>query len=305
MRACELYYIRFIEWVTCPGRDGPLLLPILFVLDLERGNLDANQRVITITEAANASASICHKPSQNMQGETAAIFAVMLAASVIFVAVRLYVRLFMQSEPTMGVDDWSITTALVLWTSFSLIILIGAIPEGLGRDQWELTVRNVEMLAFYIWIGQVLYCLANTLVKLGFLFFYLRIFEEKNARRLLLATVGVVVCYALAFTVVDIFLCHPVSYFWTQWTDTDSHGTCLHYMQPVWVFSGIGIFLDLFIMAIPLFQLRKLKMSLKKKASVGLMFCVGILYVFHSLVHLFGGRVSITVSMLTCPLPFS
>lgn len=215
-----------------------------------------------------------------MQGETVVTFSVTLAVSCVFVAVRLYARLFLQSEHTMGADDWAVTTALVLWTACSFTVLLGAIPQGLGKDEWEMTVSNVEMLAFYSWLGQIMYCIANSLVKLGFLFFYLRIFQEKNVRRLLLATVGVVVCYAFAFTIVDIWLCQPISYFWTQWSDSASTGTCVQYMEPVWVFSGIGIFLDVFIMAIPIFQLRKLKMSLKKKVSVGLMFCVGILYVF-------------------------
>lgn len=240
-----------------------------------------------VPEAANASASVCQLESRNMQVEVAAVFSVMMVASVIFVAVRLYVRLFLQQEPTMGVDDWVVATATILWTACSLTVLLGAIPQGLGKDEWDITVKNVEMLAFYSWLGQLMYCIANTLVKLGFLFFYLRIFEEKNVRRLLLATVGIVVCYAIAFTIVNIWLCQPINYFWTQWTDDASTGTCLNYMATAWVFSGTGIFLDLFIMAIPLFQIRKLKMSLKKKASVGLMFCVGVLYVFRSILSFY------------------
>lgn len=219
---------------------------------------------------------MCHEQSQNMQGELTAIFASMLALSVAFVAVRLYVRLFLQTEAKMGADDWIIASALVIWSAYAIVVIVAAIPGGLGKDQWELTVGDVELLAFYSWLGQIMYCVANSWVKLGFLFFYLRIFQETNVRYLLLATVGLVSAYAFAFTITDIFLCQPVSFFWTQWTDKAT-GKCLNYLTPVFVFSGIGIFLDVFIMAIPLFQLRKLNMSLKKKISVALMFSVGIL----------------------------
>lgn len=44
-----------------------------------------------------------------------------------------------------------------------------------------------------------------------------------------------------------------------------------------WTQSIITIVLDLWIMAIPLSQLRKLNMDWKKKLAVGLMLCVGVL----------------------------
>lgn len=214
-----------------------------------------------------------------MQGETVAVFATMLGAAAVFVLVRLYVRLALQTDG-LGADDWSIGASLVLWAACSLVVIFGAVPQGLGRDEWEMTVRNVEMLAFYSWLGQIMYCVANSLVKLAFLFFYLRIFRERVVRRLLMATAAVIVCYTVAFTIVDIWLCLPIDYFWKQWTDEDYPGTCVDYLLPSFLYSGIGIFFDIVIMAIPLAQLRNLKMSPRNKITVGLMFCVGILYVF-------------------------
>lgn len=44
-----------------------------------------------------------------------------------------------------------------------------------------------------------------------------------------------------------------------------------------WTRAAIAIALDVWIMAIPLWQLRKLSMDWKRKLAVGLMLCVGVL----------------------------
>lgn len=202
-----------------------------------------------------------------------------MALSFIFVLVRLYVRLFIQTDSRLGVDDWITGFNLLAWSAYSLSVLISAIPEGLGKDDWDLTVHNVSMLSMHSFIGQIMYSIVNASIKLALLFFYLRIFPDKNIRRLLLGTVAVIICYAFAFTMASILLCKPVDYFWRQWTDENYPGTCINYLLPSYVYAGLGIFLDLFIMAIPLSQLKKLKMGWKKKINVGLMFSVGVMYV--------------------------
>lgn len=221
---------------------------------------------------------MCGWETHDLQAETMAIFSVMLGVAAVFVLVRLYVRCALQTDG-LGADDWSIGVSLVLWAAFTFVIIFGAIPEGLGLEAWEMTVHNVEMLAFYSWLGQITYCIANSLVKLAFVFFYLRIFRDRVVRHLLIATAAIIICYTIAFTIVDIWLCLPIDYFWKQWTDEDYPGTCVDYMLPSFFYSGFGILIDIVIMAIPLGQLRRLKMSTRNKISVGLMFCVGILYV--------------------------
>lgn len=202
-----------------------------------------------------------------------------MALSFIFVLVRLHVRLFIQTDSHLGIDDWITAFNLLAWSAYSLSVLISAIPEGLGKDDWDLTVHNVSMLSLHSFVGQLAYSIVNASIKLALLFFYLRIFPGRNIRRLLLGTIAVVILYATAFTITGVFLCRPVDYFWRQWTEDSYQGTCINYLLPSYVYAAFGIFLDLFIMAIPLSQLGKLKMGWKKKISVGLMFSVGIMYV--------------------------
>lgn len=199
----------------------------------------------------------------------------MMALSFVLVLIRLYVRLFIQTDSKLGIDDYITIFNLFAWSTYSLSVLISAIPEGLGKDDWELTVHNVVKLSLHSFVAQLVYYTVNSSVKLAFLFFYLRIFPDKNIRRLLLGTIALITCYALTFTITGVFLCQPVDYFWRQWTDDTYEGKCINVLISSYVYSAFGIFLDLVIMAIPLWQLRKLKMGWKKKVSVGMMFSVG------------------------------
>lgn len=154
----------------------------------------AKTRILLPIESAKAQTSVCHPVSTNSQTDIIVIFASMLALSCLFVAVRLYVRLFVQTEQSVGLcaDDWIIISATLLWTGYSAAVIFGAVPAGLGADEWELSVAGVEALAIHAWAGQFIYCIANGMVKLAFIFLYLRIFPEKSVRYLLLSTAAVV-----------------------------------------------------------------------------------------------------------------
>lgn len=206
-------------------------------------------------------------------------FTTLMALSFVFVMVRIYVRMYIQTDSHLGIDDYITAFNLLAWSAYSLSVLLSAIPEGLGKDDWDLTTHNVSMLSMHSFIGQIVYSFVNASVKLALLFFYLRIFPETHTRRVILATIAFIMCYALAFAIVGVFLCEPVDYFWRQWVEDSYQGQCVNYLMPSYIYAAFGIALDVFIMAIPLSQLRKLNMGWKKKLSVGMMFSVGILYV--------------------------
>lgn len=234
---------------------------------------------MVILEAANASANVCNYQSQNKQGELQVVFATFMTLSLIFLLIRLYARLFIQSDSRLGIDDWITIFNTMVWTAYSLSVLIVAIPGGLGKDDWKLTTQDVSVLSLHSFIGQVVYYIVNASTKLVLLFFYLRIFPEKNTRRILLGTIVVIVCYAVAFGIAGINLCRPVDYFWRQWTEDSYQGHCSNYLLSSYIYSGLGLFFDVVIMVVPLYELRKLNMSWKRKISVGLMFSVGTVYV--------------------------
>jgi hypothetical protein len=75
---------------------------------------------------------------------------------------------------------------------------------------------------------------------------------------------------------VAIFQCNPINYFWLKW-DGEHKGQCLNINPITWANAIISISLDIWMHAIPLWQLKRLKLGWKKKTGVAAMFFVGTL----------------------------
>ena len=158
----------------------------------------------------------------------------------------------------------------------AIIGTTGGISSGLGRDIWMLSFDQITHFFFLLYIYAMLYFVSIATLKLCFLFLYLRIFPKKSVRRLLWFTVGLTAVYGLAFCLIGAFQCRPIPYYWTRW-DGEHEGTCINVTKTAWANGAISIALDFWIIAIPFAELRKLKLSLKKKLGVFAMFGVGLL----------------------------
>lgn len=123
--------------------------------------------------------------------------------------------------------------------------------------------------------------MAVAFTKISFLFFCLRIFPRKELRTTIFVLVGVSAAYGFAFTLTCIFNCTPVSYIWENW-DGEHTGKCINFHIFAWAHAGINIVLDIIIMAVPLPELWRLSLSLKKKIYIMMMFSIGLLYVLLS-----------------------
>lgn len=68
----------------------------------------------------------------------------------------------------------------------------------------------------------------------------------------------------------------PMSYFWTMW-DQEHQGRCVNINAIGWANAIISIILDVWMLALPLSQLKNLRLHWKQKIGVALMFFVGTL----------------------------
>jgi hypothetical protein len=122
----------------------------------------------------------------------------------------------------------------------------------------------------------LLYSTQVFLLKLSILAFYLRIFPGPGIRRLLWGTI-IVTCIAMVvYNFVVIFQCQPVNFYWRGWAG-EATGHCIGINAPAWANAASSIILDFWILGLPLFQLRHLRLHWKKKVGVALMFAVGTL----------------------------
>jgi hypothetical protein len=190
------------------------------------------------------------------------------------VLLRFLSKIFANSE--LGLDDWFIGITLMVGIPSSVLTVHGIISNGIGRDVWTLTPKQITDFIHTFYAIEILYFAEVALMKLSLLFFYLKIFPGTTVRRLLWATVVFDVCFGALFVLLAIFQCHPISFYWESW-DGEHQGTCLNVNGLGWSNAVISIALDTWMLALPISQLVSLQLHWKKKVGVAMMFVVGTL----------------------------
>lgn len=176
--------------------------------------------------------------------------------------------------------DWVIIAAIPVALTLLVLILVCLCREGLGQDIWAVDASNLVTFGFYLYIVEILYLAVLTLIKLTLSVFYLEIFPGRGIRILLWGTIVFHILFGVAYIIKAIFQCHPITYNWDKY-DTQHpeaiHGHCVNINVSTWVNAAINVAMDFWLIAIPLTQLRKLKLHWKKKIGAALMFMTGLL----------------------------
>ncbi|KAM0551364.1 hypothetical protein ACHAPJ_008473 [Fusarium lateritium] len=231
----------------------------------------------------NATMTTCGAPIRNRTTDFVVLNDVLSILSGLFVIQRFATKLYWKLP--LGLDDCFIMLAMLVGVPCIVINAHGLAPNGMGRDIWTLTSDQITKFGMFFHTMAVLYFAIMTLLKLSLLFFYLRIFPTPAVRRLLWSTVAFTCVFGLVFVFVAIFQCRPISYFWEKW-DGEHIGQCANINAVTWSNAAINIALDIWILGIPLSQLRDLNLDWRKKIGVGMMFSVGIFVTIMSVLRL-------------------
>lgn len=222
----------------------------------------------------NLSAAACNEPIRDRSAQCAAAATSLIIVSAVIVALRFGYKYWASAD--YWFDDWFALLTLLTATPVTVLIVRGMLANGLGRDIWTLPLEKIPTIGRHFYVSTILYYAEITFIKLAILFFYLRIFPPTGVRRVLCISIVLVGMYGIAFIVVGIFICRPISYFWWKW-DGEHRGTCMNRDAVACANAAISVALDLWILAIPLWKLKSLRLNWRKKAAVTIMFCVGTL----------------------------
>ncbi|KAM4067102.1 CFEM domain-containing protein [Hirsutella rhossiliensis] len=239
--------------------------------------------------ARNRTATACGAPVRDESARLTVMVASVFSLTAVFVALRLTFKLFFSAQRRLSIDDCFIVLASLVGISCFSVLLAGLNVHGLGRDSWALPPGEVAIFALYFYVVEILYLTLITLVRLTFTFFYLEIFSSRGVRILLWATVAFHVASGLTFVAKAIFQCFPVSYSWTRFDDRvnhQQHGRCLQVYASSWANAALSVAADLWLLAIPLTQLKRLNLHWKKKVAATLMFLAGAIGTIISVLRL-------------------
>ncbi|KAH6648271.1 hypothetical protein BKA67DRAFT_574220 [Truncatella angustata] len=220
----------------------------------------------------NITQTICGAPIRHQPANYLAISVSLMGIATVLVLTRLaFKRLFTSNGITL--DDWLILLTWLACIPSSVSNHLLLMGNGLGRDIWTLPTESLTHFALGFWLMEPFYFFEVSVLKLSMIAFYAKIFPGKNTRQLLLWTAVFDVLFGAAFILVVFGQCIPLNFFWTQFQGKE--GKCINIGAAAWSNAAVSVALDVWLLAIPLYQLRKLQLSVWKKVGVALMFCVG------------------------------
>ncbi|KAK4501881.1 hypothetical protein PRZ48_007690 [Zasmidium cellare] len=170
-------------------------------------------------------------------------------------------------------DDAVMTFAMALVIPLS-ILSVDLANLGLGKDIWTLPFENITAILKVYYADEDLYLSALPAIKISMCLTYLRIFDSQRFRYIVYFVIGLNLCYGIAFVLVSVFQCWPISFAWTHWHG-ETVGRCNNINAQGWASAAFNVILDIIVLALPMPMLWKMQLNKRKKFLVMLMFGVG------------------------------
>ncbi|KAF2020201.1 hypothetical protein BU24DRAFT_477348 [Aaosphaeria arxii CBS 175.79] len=193
---------------------------------------------------------------------------------------RLWVR--MRIQRNVGWDDWLMLAAIVPIIALTVIFPLVTEVYGFNKHVWDVDPRVFPTQRKYVLVIEVVFCVASGLIKISILLFYRRLSTNAVSKTLIWSlriSIGFIASYSVAFTIVPIFICNPVSAFWDQVNHAKiAKGykyTCLNEGADVFAAGVIAAAQDLITAILPTFIYWKLQMPFRQKVLLFCIFAIG------------------------------
>lgn len=145
---------------------------------------------------------------------------------------------------------------------------------------WDVPFINITYSLELFWIADIAYTALISLTKLSMCFFFLRIFSHSLAfRKSTYAVIGANAIVWIIFQFMVTFQCRPYWAFWTHWDGEQTGYTCFNLYSFALGQGIVSIVMDIVMISLPIHETLKVKLSLKKKIGVIIMFGMGFAYV--------------------------
>ncbi|KAF2730927.1 hypothetical protein EJ04DRAFT_579498 [Polyplosphaeria fusca] len=210
------------------------------------------------------------------------VIAICLALVVLFTSTRICTRF--RINRSFGADDWITIIATIFAIAYSgLILHLLHEPGGgiLGIHLWDVSIPKLMAYTKGSLADSILIRITNTLVKVGLLALYLRLFNIiSHVRTMVWVGMFAVISYCIAFVITDLVACVPRSDEAGGWVDPKLLARC-NAIVPDFITAGawFNVFTDFYILMIPLHMIPKLGLSRNRQIGVALIFLTGLLQV--------------------------
>ncbi|PYH91802.1 hypothetical protein BO71DRAFT_401046 [Aspergillus ellipticus CBS 707.79] len=206
----------------------------------------------------------------NLQQLAYVIISIAFAISTCSIILRLYCRWRLQ---TFGRGE---VVAIFLFNlnGIQQAILYISLHYGCGLHTHELSSYQWEHITEWFFIENIFYMLVHWTLKHAFLLFYLRLSPQRTFQRtvygaMILNTLVIIANWLLAF-----LQCRPLEAIFhpTEYLSANCINTYVVTMVP----TGLNVFMDIIILALPIPTVMKLQVSAQRQVALGVI-CFGSL----------------------------
>lgn len=210
---------------------------------------------------------------------TGVVFALLCLVST---ALRFWVRLSYSRGP-IGVDDGLIVLAALIVIAFDAVQDVQVADNLRHGDTSDVkSSSDPAVIAAKInYVQLITEKIAFGCIKLSFLIFYRRIFGLwPSFKRINSVLIAIVTAWAFAYMMSAIFVCgtHPEA----QWDFSNREEKCYNQGSVLFSYAITDVATDLAVLSLPLFYVRRLQMSRRKKWAIVGVFLLGFLCVHTS-----------------------
>ncbi|KAI0418964.1 hypothetical protein F5X98DRAFT_336817 [Xylaria grammica] len=235
--------------------------------------------------STNATLAACGVPRGDVSNTVLAIPASFGSLAILLYLSRIFDRVYLM-KLALGWDDYLLTAGVILGAVLNFVCY-PMVQHGMGKDFWSLSFPNIDITLELLYIAEIFYFPSEMFTQLSILAFYRRVFAQTSTllRRGTTLLMVFVVLFGIANTLVIIFQCTPIQFFWTGWSG-ETTGRCIDINIFSWARAAIEIAVDIGIISLPLRDIVRTQLSWRMKAQVFVMFALGFVVTIVSIVRL-------------------
>ncbi|KAJ4398216.1 hypothetical protein N0V85_006342 [Neurospora sp. IMI 360204] len=208
---------------------------------------------------------------------------VMLPLSVMFVALRLYVRARLLRKT--GWDDWFMIMATIFGAALSIGVILASTTFGWDKHLYDLTLTQLSQGRQISLAIQATFLMSSSLAKISILVSYLALAPMNSwFRRLTKYAIIFIVALNAGSFVLLFTQCTPVA---SYWDILKSETDCIPEGFPLMAHAAITALADFIVWVLPLPTFYKAQIPLHQRMILVVLFSFGLFVVFAACIRMY------------------
>ncbi|KAH8675873.1 hypothetical protein BX600DRAFT_432419 [Xylariales sp. PMI_506] len=204
---------------------------------------------------------------------------VFLVLAWIVCSLRAYVKIFITRK--IMADDWIMFLALMLYTAYGIIVVVGVTGGGTGKHTIELSPAGIIIALKSWYLCEVLYSPLAALVRTSIAIFLLHLAVQPWHIWVIRINLAVIWVVSIVYFFLMALQCIPASFFWEGAAQVPgATGSCMnHDVVPIAtiIHSSLSGISDWILGLLPVAILWKVKINRRTKLSIAVLLSMGLI----------------------------